>query len=233
MHDARQSLLQALGTALQPHWLAMAENLLATTLEMDGRAMGRRQLRNLALNYLAAAGHSEVQRLAVELFELPLCMSEELGALRVLVHFDLPGADKALAQFEQRWRDEDLVMDQWFAAQASVPGEATVARVRELMAHPAFDWKTPNRVRALVGTFVNGNPSALHAADGEGYRLFAQALSRLDGINPQVAARLANGAARLPKLDAKPKGMLVDELKVVMEKASDNLAEVLGRILAS
>ncbi|MCG8391644.1 MAG: aminopeptidase N [Pseudomonadales bacterium] len=233
VHDARQSLLQALGTALQPHWLAMAENLLATTLEMDGRAMGRRQLRNLALNYLAAAGHSEVQRLAVELFELPLCMSEELGALRVLVHFDLPGADKALAQFEQRWRDEDLVMDQWFAAQASVPGEATVARVRELMAHPAFDWKTLNRVRALVGTFVNGNPSALHAADGEGYRLFAQALSRLDDINPQVAARLANGAARLPKLDAKPKGMLVDELKVVMEKASDNLAEVLGRILAS
>lgn len=233
IHLAHRAMKRALGKALQSHWLSLAENLLATELSMDGGAMGRRQLRNLALDFLAAGGHDEAARLAVELFELPLCMSEELGALKVLVHHDLPGADQALAQFAERWQDEALVMDQWFAVQATVPGEQTVDRVNGLLEHPAFDWKTPNRVRALVGTFTNGNPSAFHAESGAGYRLFAQALSRLDAINPQVAARLANGAARLPRLEPQRRGRLEEVLSDVQKSASDNVIEVLGRILPS
>ena len=198
---------------------------------MDGRAMGRRQLRNLALDYLAASGHPEAQRLAAELFELPLCMTEELAALRVLVHYNLAGANQALAQFAERWSEEALVMDQWFAVQASMPGEQSLSRIEALMAHPAFDWTVPNRVRALVGTLANGNPSAFHSQDGEGYRLFAAALTRLDGINPQIAARLANAAARLPKLEAVRREHLASALLTVKKQASDNLREVLGRIL--
>ena len=233
VHVAHHAMKQALGKALQDHWLSLAENLIATELEMDGRAMGRRQLRNLALGYLAASGHPEAQRLAVELFELPLCMTEELAALRVLVHYNLAGADQALAQFAERWADEALVMDQWFAVQASIPGPASLSTIEALMAHPAFDWTVPNRVRALVGTLANGNPSAFHSADGEGYRLFAAVLTRLDGINPQIAARLANAAARLPKLEPGRRGQLASALEAVKKQASDNLSEVLGRILTA
>ncbi|WP_156495786.1 aminopeptidase N C-terminal domain-containing protein, partial [Alcanivorax sp. HI0033] len=233
VHVAHHAMKQALGKALQDHWLSLAENLIATELEMDGRAMGRRQLRNLALDYLAASGHPEAQRLAVELFELPLCMTEELAALRVLVHYNLAGADQALAQFAERWADEALVMDQWFAVQASMPGPASLSTIEALMAHPAFDWTVPNRVRALVGTLANGNPSAFHSADGEGYRLFAAVLTRLDGINPQIAARLANAAARLPKLEPGRRGQLASVLEAVKKQASDNLSEVLGRILTA
>ena len=233
VHVAHHAMKQALGKALQDHWLSLAENLIATELEMDGRAMGRRQLRNLALDYLAASGHPEAQRLAVELFELPLCMTEELAALRVLVHYNLAGADQALAQFAERWADEALVMDQWFAVQASIPGPASLSTIEALMAHPAFDWTVPNRVRALVGTLANGNPSAFHSADGEGYRLFAAVLTRLDGINPQIAARLANAAARLPKLEPGRRGQLASALEAVKKQASDNLSEVLGRILTA
>ena len=200
---------------------------------MDGRAMGRRQLRNLALDYLAASGHPEAQRLAVELFELPLCMTEELAALRILVHYNLAGANQALAQFAERWSDEALVMDQWFAVQAAVPGPASLPRIEELMAHSAFDWTVPNRVRALVGTLANGNPSAFHSPDGEGYRLFAAALTRLDRINPQIAARLANAAARMAKLEPGRRGQLQNALQGVKKQASDNLGEVLGRILGA
>ncbi|WP_303760789.1 aminopeptidase N [Alcanivorax jadensis] len=231
VHVAHQAMKQALGKALQTHWLSLAENLIATELEMDGRAMGRRQLRNLALDYLAASGHPEAQRLAVELFELPLCMTEELAALRILVHYNLAGANQALAQFAERWSDEALVMDQWFAVQAAVPGPASLPRIEELMAHSAFDWTVPNRVRALVGTLANGNPSAFHSPDGEGYRLFAVALTRLDGINPQIAARLANAAARMAKLEPGRRGQLQNALQGAKKQASDNLGEVLGRIL--
>jgi aminopeptidase N len=232
VHAAHRAMKQALGKALQSHWLSLAENLIATELEMDGRAMGRRQLRNLALDYLAASGHPEAPRLAAELFELPLCMTEELAALRVLVHYDLAGADQALSQFAERWSDEALVMDQWFAVQAATPGPASLSRIETLMSHSAFDWTVPNRVRALVGTLANSNPSAFHSPDGEGYRLFAAALSRLDGINPQIAARLANAAARLSKLEPGRRKQLASALERVEKDASENLSEVLGRILA-
>jgi aminopeptidase N len=149
------------------------------------------------------------------------------------VHYNLAGANQALAQFAERWSDEALVMDQWFAVQAAVPGPASLPRIEELMAHSAFDWTVPNRVRALVGTLANGNPSAFHSPDGEGYRLFAAALTRLDRINPQIAARLANAAARMAKLEPGRRGQLQNALQGVKKQASDNLGEVLGRILGA
>ncbi len=229
IHVAHQQLKQALGVALQSRWLSLAENLLATELEMDGVAMGRRQLRNLALDYLAAGGHPEAARIAVELFELPLCMSEELGALRVLVHHSLPGAGQALKQFAEKWKEEALVMDQWFSVQASAPGEATIDTVEQLLAHPDFDWKVPNRVRSVLGALAGSNPSAFNT--DKGYRLFARALSTVDGLNPQIAARIANAAARLHRLEPARQGVFRTLLQDVSEQASPNLKEVLERIL--
>ncbi|WP_290522484.1 aminopeptidase N [Alcanivorax sp.] len=229
IHVAHQQLKQALGVALQSRWLSLAENLLATELEMDGVAMGRRQLRNLSLDYLAAGGHPEAGRIAVELFELPLCMSEELGALRVLVHHGLPGAGQALKQFAEKWKEEALVMDQWFSVQASAPGEATIDTVEQLLAHPDFDWKVPNRVRSVLGALAGSNPSAFNT--DKGYRLFARALSTVDGLNPQIAARIANAAARLHRLEPGRQGAFRTLLQDVSEQASPNLKEVLERIL--
>ena len=230
IHVAHQSLKQALGRVLRANWLSLSENLLATELEMDGVAMGRRQLRNLALDYLAAGGHEEAARIAVELFELPLCMSEELGALRVLVHHRLPGAERALEQFAAKWKDEALVMDQWFSVQASAPGEVTIDAVERLLKHPAFDWKVPNRVRAVLGALAGSNPSAFNT--DKGYRVFADALVTVDGLNPQIAARIANAAARLHRLEPSRQQTFRELLLAVKDKASPNLGEVLTRILA-
>ncbi|MQX54431.1 aminopeptidase N [Alcanivorax sediminis] len=230
IHSAHQQLKRALGRALQAQWLSLSENLLATELQMDGVAMGRRQLRNLALDYLAAGEHKEAARIAVELFELPLCMTEELGALRVLVHHRLPGAELALKQFAEKWKEEALVMDQWFSVQASVPGETTVESVAALLEHPAFDWKVPNRVRSVLGALA-GNPSAFNT--DEGYALFTRALATVDALNPQIAARIGNAAARLHKLESGRQRAFRTLLQGVNDKASPNLSEVLSRILGS
>ena len=58
-------------------------------------------------------------------------------------------------------------------------------------------------------------------------------MSRLDGINPQIADRLANAAARLSKLEPGRRKQLASALERVEKDASDNLSEVLGRILAA
>ncbi|ASK34232.1 aminopeptidase N [Alcanivorax sp. N3-2A] len=237
VHAAVSGLRAALGEALAEHWWRLAETLYEPRYRADGDAMGKRRLRQLALGYLASAagaGLIETDQITAHLqrsLDHPTCMTEELGALRALVHNDLDGANQALRAFEARWHDEALVIDQWFAVQATVPGADTVARARALLDHPAFEWTLPNRVRALIGTLVNGNPSAFHAADGSGYRLFATALKKLDGINPQIAARLANGAARLERLAPPLQQPLRDALQTVRDGASANLAEVLDRIL--
>ncbi|KXJ49031.1 MAG: aminopeptidase N [Alcanivorax sp. Nap_24] len=237
VHDALSALRAGLGEALAASWWRLVEELAEPEYRADGEAMGKRRLRQVALAYLSAAagaGRGDRDKLVAQLqamLDAPTCMTEELGALRALVHNQLPGAEPALAAFAQRWRDEALVMDQWFAVQATVPGADTVARAEGLLAHDAFEWTLPNRVRAVVGTLVNGNPSAFHAPDGSGYAFFARALKKLDGINPQIAARLANGAARLQRLEPALAEQLGAALRELRPAASANLAEVLDRIL--
>ena len=237
VHDALSALRAGLGEALAASWWRLVEELAEPEYRADGEAMGKRRLRQVALGYLSAAagaGRGDRDKLVAQLqgmLDAPTCMTEELGALRALVHNQLPGAEPALAAFAQRWRDEALVMDQWFAVQATVPGADTVARAEGLLAHEAFEWTLPNRVRAVVGTLVNGNPSAFHAPDGSGYAFFARALKKLDGINPQIAARLANGAARLQRLEPALAEQLSAALRELRPAASANLAEVLDRIL--
>ncbi|MEO1901834.1 MAG: aminopeptidase N [Alcanivorax sp.] len=237
VHAAVSGLRAALGEALADAWWRLAEGLRESDYQGDGAAMGRRRLRQVALGYLAAAagaGQVDPEPLVAHLSDTlaaPTCMTEELGALRALVHNRLPGHDAALKAFGERWKDEPLVMDQWFGVQATVPGADTVDRAEALLAHPAFEWTLPNRVRAVIATLVNANPSAFHAPDGSGYRLFARALKKLDGINPQIAARLANGGARLKRLEPGLAQQLGDALRDLRPGASANLAEVLDRIL--
>lgn len=237
VHEALSALRAGLGEALAASWWRLVEALAEPEYRADGEAMGKRRLRRVALAYLSAAagaGRGDRDKLVAQLqgmLDAPTCMTEELGALRALVHNQLPGAEPALAAFAQRWRDEALVMDQWFAVQATVPGADTVARAEALLGHEAFEWTLPNRVRAVVGTLVNGNPSAFHAPDGSGYAFFARALKKLDGINPQIAARLANGAARLQRLEPALAEQLGAALRELRPAASANLAEVLDRIL--
>ena len=54
----------------------------------------------------------------------------------------------------------------------------TLARVKALMAHEAYDGTNPNRVRALLSTFAAANPAAFHALDGSGYGFIAGQVHR-------------------------------------------------------
>ena len=91
------------------------------------------------------------------------------------------------------------MINQWFSLQAQCPTSETVDRVRHLQEHEAFDWRNPNKIRALIGAFANGNPVAFHRRDGAGYQLLADAIIRLQGVNPQVAARLCGPLTRFKR----------------------------------
>ncbi len=233
IHRARTGLLRELGDTMAATWWSLVEEMATPgPYQPEAWAIGRRALRYRALEYLAAAQPRETGLHLARTFEDADNLTDRLNPVRLLSNHDLNGATEALDGFYRGWSDEPLALDQWFALQAGVPRQETIDQVAELMEHPDFDWRLPNRVRALLGTLANGNPVAFHRPDGEGYVLFCRALKELDGLNPQIAANMAGAASRVVRLESTRQARFREQLeRLRMEGCSDNLAEVLGRIL--
>ncbi len=153
--------------------------------------IGPRQLRNVCLRYLGALDDAPVHALAVAQFDSADNMTDSLAALAAVNHSAAPVRQALFARFEARWADEALVLDKWFALQATSHRADTLARVRALLGHPRFNARNPNRIRALVASFALRNWPAFHAADGAGYEFVAGQVMALDRVNPQVAASFA------------------------------------------
>jgi aminopeptidase N len=135
----------------------------------DAEGIARRSLKNLTLAYLMRLPDPQVLELCYAQFRTGSNMTEVDVALRLLVNCDQAGAEtlreQALADFYQQWQHESLVVNQWFTVQATAARAGTLARVQELMQHPAFDIRNPNKVRALIGAFCGGNPVNFHDPD--------------------------------------------------------------------
>ena len=78
----------------------------------------------------------------------------------------------ALDDFYARHADDPLIVDKWLSVQAGSRLPGTLARVIELLSHPAFDIKVPNKVYSLIRVFA-ANHVRFHAADGSGYSFLA------------------------------------------------------------
>ncbi|RFF28536.1 MULTISPECIES: aminopeptidase N [unclassified Wenzhouxiangella] len=219
IHSARNELLGLLGQRLENKLLERFETLAPSGVwSSDGPDAARRRLRNVALGLLAAAGADPASELASRHYARADNMTDRLAAFRTLVHNGLEGANEALADFEQRFAGDPLVMDKWFAVQATRSDESTVDDVRRLMEHEAFRLNNPNKVRALIGAMAMTNPMAFHRADGDGYRLIGEVLDTLDEINPQVGARLATTFNRWRAYDNKRSAMMKEQLQKLAAK---------------
>jgi aminopeptidase N len=73
---------------------------------------------------------------------------------------------------------------------------SVLARVKQLMRHPDFSLKNPNRARSLIATYCHANPGAFHRGDAAGVVFWADRVLELDAINPQLASRLARALDR-------------------------------------
>jgi aminopeptidase N len=156
----------------------------------DPESTGIRALRGAALDLLVATGKpSEIVR-AERHYREATNMTDSISALAILSYLDTPAREEALAHFYRRWQDEPLVLDKWFAVQARAARRDSVETVRSLLSHPKFSLKNPNRVRALIGSFVHGNPTGFNRVDGAGFALLAEQALEIDKFNPHVAARL-------------------------------------------
>jgi aminopeptidase N len=236
IHAARESARHELGSGLREQFAAAYREFTdPEPYEIDGRSIGRRALRNAALSYVAAADWREGTRLAKAQFDAGANMTDVLAALGVLVDTDCPERAEALAAFYERWREDPLVLDKWFAMQArsSLPG--TIEVVRELVRHPDFSRSNPNRVRALIGAFAQGNQLHFHDASGEGYRFLADEVIALDKTNAMTAARLVQPLGQWKRQDAARQELMRAQLDRILATAglSPNTYEMVSKSAAN
>ena len=175
------------------HALTGPLSVWATSAPEDFGAVnvGRRALANVALGYLSCMRINRVLDLCRDRAGSPN-MTLSFGALAAINDVDSPQREAAMAAFLTRWRHEPLVLDKWFALQAGSAIDGGLQRVKDLLQHPDYV-PSPNRIRAVLGSFWRENLRAYHAADGSGYRLLAQQIAQLDRNNPQIASRLSDG----------------------------------------
>ncbi|WP_332731829.1 aminopeptidase N [Pseudomonas sp. ESBL2] len=232
---ARQQIAEHLFDALWARYQANREVSRSTAYVASAEHFARRSLQNIALSYLMQSGKQQVLEATLEQFEHCDNMTERLTALAVLVNspFEAERA-KALAAFAEHFKDNPLVMDQWFSVQAASTLPGGLARVKALMQHPAFTLKNPNKVRALIGAFAGQNLVNFHAADGSGYRFLADLVIELNALNPQIASRQLAPLTRWRKYDDARQALMKGELERILASGelSSDVYEVVSKSLA-
>ncbi|MGN6549620.1 MAG: aminopeptidase N [Pararhizobium sp.] len=187
----REAVQKAIALAGQQEFVRLFENTATVgAYRPDAESAGLRALHHAAVTFLSIGEGSPMRAAAI--FDEADNMTELSQSLMLLVHYfpESSATRRALAAFEERFRDNPLVIDKWLSIQATAPGSGTLPRVQALMEGPHFSRANPNRMRALVGSFASGNPTGFNRRDGAGYQLLADEVLALDGKNPQLAARL-------------------------------------------
>ncbi len=246
--EIRQSLPQSdpIANSLAVRWLQRAvadglrDNLLATyhalteegPFSPDAEAAGRRALRNRALSLLAARQDPQAAPLAINQFNEAQNMTDEIAALVTLTRLGGRRVDQSMQDFFDKWKDNPLVIDKWFAVAAGREHRNPVEAMEALVAHPSYDNRNPNRVRAVLGSFAMNNPTGFHHFSGGGYKFFADQVLDMDSRNPQVAARLLGLFEIWRRLDDDRQALIQDQLRrVIASNPSKNVLEIATKTL--
>jgi membrane alanyl aminopeptidase len=227
----REFMIDAIADSLQELLLKTYNSIRFDEYKINREDIALRKLRNVCLSYLAYTNIGN--NLVNKHYIYSNNMTDTLAALTSATQAKLACRDNLLADFEQKWQHDGLVMDKWFALQATRPEENVLQNVMQLMDHPSFNFNNPNRLRALVGTFVGQNLKAFHAIDGSGYRFLTDILIKLNKSNPQVASRLIEPLIRFARYDNQRQTLMKRALERIseMEDLSRDLFEKIEKAL--
>ena len=233
IHEVREFLAKSIAQGLRLPLESFYQNLQEAEYKIDTQSMAKRRFKNTCLNYLGKINDPSIQETCYQQFSQAKNMTDTLAALAVLMNIECPQREQAISDFEKQWQKDTLVMDKWFALQASSSLPNTLERVKALMKHPLFSIKNPNKVRALIGAFSSGNPVNFHKADGSGYRFHADRVLELDKLNPQVASRMVRALMNWRHYEPVRSALMREQLKRIKHQKdlSGDVFEIVSKSL--
>ena len=234
-HQAREALLDTLAVHFLPKWhelnrqAAKREN---QSYEYSPEAAGWRTLRNVCRAFVLRADPAHIETVAEKYGEMAQNMTHEWGILSAVNGNESNTRNRLLAQFADKFSDDALVMDKYFALVGLSRRSDTLQQVQTALQHPKFSLENPNKARSLIGSFSRNVPH-FHAQDGSGYRFIADKVIKIDRFNPQVAARLVQAFNLCNKLEPHRKNLVKQELQRIraQEGLSKDVGEIVGKIL--
>lgn len=235
IHYAREKVLAELASQLKQPLLDLYQRYHKDESgQFDAGAIGRRRIKNACLTYLSQLKQADIEALVLSQFQTAKNMTDQIAALSAIVNGNHPGKTASLNDFYRQWQNEALVIDKWFALQASGSAPDTFNTVMKLLQHPAFDLKNPNRVRSLVGAFSQANPLHFHAANGSGYQFLADQIIALNLLNPQVASRMLSALIQWRRYDEGRQQLMKAQLEriIATDSISKDVYEVASKSLA-
>lgn len=220
-----------IATQLQSELVAVYESC-SESGEISASSVAARSLKATALYYLALIENDEVTDWLLANSKQDN-MTLKLAALKAVKNAEHEVAEQLLSEFDAQWRHDPLVMDKWFALQATTDNDGAIDLIKSLYDHPCFDKSNPNRVRALVGQFARSNPAQFHRIDGKGYELLADLLIELNAINPQNASRMVTPFMSWKRFDHTRQQLIKAQLQRIssIDKLSDDLFEKVDKAL--
>ncbi|EDY37249.1 aminopeptidase N [Cyanobium sp. PCC 7001] len=193
---------------------------------------GARRLTGTIWAWRAAAGDPAVIQAAREAVDGG-SMTLARAGLRALQCLPIAARQEAVDAFYRRWQEKPVILDAWFALEASAPFPDGLERVERLLHHPRFDPAAPNSVRAVLGGLA-GNPPVFHAIDGAGYRFMAHQIAALDQRNPITASRMAKVFSRWQSYGPERRERMRQALTALASGTlSTNTREVVEQCLAT
>jgi aminopeptidase N len=233
LYEAKELLCKAIASSFKEKLLQLYSRYHEpkdTTL--NTMSMGKRTLKNRVLKILSALESKDIAKIAYKQYEESLTMTDRVAALDVLEHTDVTLAQKAFSNFYNKYKENTLVMNKYFALLASSLREDVLERVKHLQNNEVYDAKVPNLVRSLIGSFSR-NHKHFHAKDGSGYKFVADKILEIDKINPQIASSLCLSFRSYDKMNEQNKKMMKRELMRVVstQELSKNSFEIISKIL--
>ena len=213
IHTAREFMLDEIATQLNELFVdtyLRHQQLKAYEPKIDDIA--KRMLKNLALAFIARVNKTLANEYVLSQIASCNNMTDHLGALSAANSGLLPCRSQVMQDFDEKWFDNGLVMDKWFALQASVPSDTVLDDIKDLFNHRSFDFKNPNRLRSLVAAYAQANSYRFHNIDGRGYTFLMDQIIKLNSQNPQVAAGLITPLIQFKRLDEKRVKLIKAEL---------------------
>jgi aminopeptidase N len=235
IHAARDQLRLRLAQTYRNEFQAVYEKMgkeITDPLATDGKSMALRRLKNLCLAYLMLLNDEKIDRLAFDQMNKAANMTDEIAGLGVLTNREIPLRVEAISHFYNKWKDEELLVDKWFALQAMADRPGVAEEVQALTNHPAFSFTNPNKVHSLVGGLCANLPH-FHRKDGVGYRFLADVVLKLDPMNPQIAGRRLQPLTRWRNYDEARGALMRAQLERILKTPglSKNTLEVASAAL--